>query len=64
MLRTYLDTTFGWRRGYSVLTFGKRNQPFVVRYIEKQKEHHQINTVESCPEYLVDESLPLNKPRG
>ena len=50
-----LDITFRWQRGYSVLSFGKRNLPFVVQYIEQQKEHHEQNTLEQYLEHLENE---------
>ena len=33
--------TFGWQRGYGVLTFGGRSMPTVVAYVQNQKEHHR-----------------------
>jgi len=32
--------TLGWQRGYGVVSFGKRNLPWVLEYIAHQKEHH------------------------
>jgi hypothetical protein len=29
-----------WQRGYGVVSFGKRNLPWVSQYIAQQKEHH------------------------
>lgn len=29
-----------WQRGYGVVSFGKKNLPWVLRYIAAQKEHH------------------------
>ncbi len=29
-----------WQRGYGVVSFGKKNLPWVVEYIALQKEHH------------------------
>jgi len=29
-----------WQRGFSVVSFGRKNLPFVVEYIANQKEHH------------------------
>ena len=29
-----------WQRGYGVVSFGKKNLPWVMEYIENQKEHH------------------------
>lgn len=33
------DSRFRWQRGFGVLTFGERKLPFVLNYIERQKEH-------------------------
>lgn len=49
-----LEEIFKWQRGYSVLTFGEKTLPFVVKYIEKQNEHHQSGTIEPYLEYLED----------
>ena len=32
--------TFGWQAGYGVVSFGAKDLPWVVGYIERQKEHH------------------------
>lgn len=29
-----------WQRGYGVVSFGKRDLPWVLKYIDLQKEHH------------------------
>lgn len=39
------DLNFGWQGGYGVLTFGQKHMGFVQGYIERQKEHHQYNTL-------------------
>jgi putative transposase len=49
-----LENTFRWQRGYSVLTFGAKNLPIVLAYIEKQKEHHANNSVIAYLEHLED----------
>jgi REP element-mobilizing transposase RayT len=33
-----------WQRGYGIVSFGKLNLPWVVRYIDNQKEHHGLGT--------------------
>jgi REP element-mobilizing transposase RayT len=33
-----------WQRGYGVVSFGKRQLPWVLDYIVKQKEHHGRGT--------------------
>jgi len=44
-----------WQRGYGVVSFGKLNLPWVVRYIDNQKEHHgrgtQVDRLERFREY-------------
>jgi putative transposase len=47
-----LQTHFRWQRGYGVLTFGAKMLPTITRYIERQKEHHAANTVESYLEQI------------
>ena len=32
---------FAWQRGYGAVSFGKKDLPFVVDYIRRQKEHHR-----------------------
>jgi len=32
---------FAWQRGYGAVSFGKKDFPFVVDYIRRQKEHHR-----------------------
>jgi putative transposase len=33
-----------WQRGYGVVSFGTSDLPWVVRYIERQEEHHRRGT--------------------
>ncbi len=47
-----LSERFRWQRGYGVLTFGAKMLPTVIGYIERQKEHHAENTVESYLEQI------------
>lgn len=50
-----------WQRGFGVVSFGKRNLPWVQRYIACQKEHHASGAVaarlESVQSY-ADEDKP------
>lgn len=41
---------FGWQDGYGEFTVSKSQQPAVVRYIERQEEHHSRQTYQE--EYL------------
>ncbi len=34
-----------WQRGLGVLSFGRKNLPFVVDYVANQKEHHVKGTI-------------------
>ncbi len=34
------DEVFKWQRSYRMLTFGRKQVPFVVKYIQDQKIHH------------------------
>jgi putative transposase len=44
--------TLQWQRGYGVVSFGRKNLPWIVEYIEHQPEHHGVGSVhqrlESC----------------
>jgi REP element-mobilizing transposase RayT len=51
-----LETAFGWQQSYGVLTFGAKNQRFVIDYIQRQKEHHAGNTLEPYLEQIDDEN--------
>jgi putative transposase len=35
-----------WQRGYGVVSFGKKNLPWVLEYIANQKEHHARGTIQ------------------
>lgn len=41
-----LETKFRWQEDYGVVTFGAKNLPLVVQYIEHQKEHHQTGNLQ------------------
>jgi putative transposase len=47
--RTMLD----WQRGYGIVSFGKRNLPWVLDYVRNQRAHHAKGTTQSrleeCP---------------
>lgn len=36
--------TLAWQTGYGVVSFGKKDLKWVVRYIENQREHHAKKT--------------------
>lgn len=39
-----LEGQFTWQRGYGALSFGERQLPEAIRYVENQKEHHGQQT--------------------
>lgn len=39
------ETGFHWQRSYGVLTFGVKHLPFVVDYVNRQKEYHAAHTM-------------------
>ena len=47
-----LDEHSRWQHSYRVHTFGTKALPFVVAYIENQKEHHALGTTEDYLERL------------
>ena len=40
------DDGFGWQTGYGVLTFGQKALPYVIAYIDGQKQHHASQQLE------------------
>ena len=49
-----------WQRGFGVVSFGKRQLPWVLDYIRRQKEHHARGTVAERLEKVTmdDNGLP------
>jgi putative transposase len=46
-----------WQRGYGVVSFGRKNLPWVMNYIANQKEHHAKGTaVGRLEQVSVDDS--------
>lgn len=39
------DFQFRWQEEYGVLSFGAKNLPFVVAYIQNQRQHHAENNL-------------------
>ncbi len=39
-VRRSFDPEFSWQEGYGAHTFGEKQLPWVMRYIEMQKQHH------------------------
>ena len=50
-----LESSFYWQGSYCILSFGKKALPFVVRYIENQKDRHKNDDLEAYLEYLPDD---------
>jgi putative transposase len=43
-----------WQRGYGVVSFGKAHLPWVLGYIDKQREHHaQKTTIDRLEEHEI-----------
>jgi putative transposase len=53
------DDNFAWQKGYGVHTFGERHLPWLINYVQRQKEHHADHTtrlpLEAC---LEDDNGP------
>ena len=39
------ENTLEWQEGYGVVSFSKRDLPWVLEYVAKQKEHHAVGTL-------------------
>lgn len=51
-----------WQRGYGIVSFGRKNLPWVIEYVQRQREHHAAGRVqqrlEACePDGPSGESL-------
>jgi putative transposase len=57
----HLPADFAWQIGYGVLTFGEKHLPWVVDYVQHQKEHHAAQTLYSRLEICQEED---NGPPG
>jgi REP element-mobilizing transposase RayT len=45
--------TFGWQAGYGIVSFGTKDLPRVVAYVERQKEHHSGGKIHDRLEPVV-----------
>lgn len=45
-----------WQRGYGIVTFGTKDLPWVVAYVNNQKEHHKKGTIHDRLERFSDEA--------
>lgn len=48
--RGFTNAPFSWQEGYGAFSYGQSQLSTIIRYIEKQKEHHAIRTFRE--EYL------------
>ncbi|MCP4425079.1 MAG: IS200/IS605 family transposase [Chloroflexi bacterium] len=58
--------SFYWQEEYSVFSFGGKRLPFVINYVERQKEHHAEQSIIPALERVSGESkrpLLLQEPR-
>ena len=46
------DFEFYWQDEYSVLSFGEKNLPAIVKYIHNQKQHHMDGTIIAAMERM------------
>jgi len=51
-----------WQTGYGVVSFGKRDLPWVVGYIEQQREHHAAGRIENRLERIMQ--VEVQSPEG
>lgn len=51
-----------WQRGFGVVSFGKKQLPWVRAYIQNQKEHHATGRIQGRLERVSmdDDGSPLN----
>lgn len=54
------DKLLEWQTGYGVLSFGTKDIPWVVDYIQRQKEHHRYRKVFDRLERITDIESPMN----
>jgi putative transposase len=47
---------FGWQDEYGVVSFAERHLPQVIRYVQRQKEHHQTGRLWGLLERVGEET--------
>jgi len=45
---------FSWQAGFGVLSFAEKDLPGILRYIERQKEHHRMGDTKDVMELFGD----------
>ncbi len=43
-----------WQRGYGIVSFGTKDLPWVVNYVNNQKEHHRVGSIQERLERSLD----------
>ncbi|MBX3404443.1 MAG: IS200/IS605 family transposase [Phycisphaeraceae bacterium] len=51
-----------WQTGYGVVSFGKRDLPWVVEYVRNQREHHAAGRVQDRLERITQ--MEVSPPEG
>ena len=51
---TFRRSAFAWQDGYGAFTVNKSQLPDVVRYVERQREHHRLQTFQEEYRTLLD----------
>ena len=54
--------SLAWQTGYGVVSFGKRDLPWVVRYVRGQRKHHAAGRVEDRLERITQ--VEVVTPKG
>ncbi|MEQ8209378.1 MAG: IS200/IS605 family transposase [Lacipirellulaceae bacterium] len=47
-----------WQAGYGVVSFGKRDLPWVIKYIRNQREHHRVGSIHQRLETIEQREDP------
>ena len=55
-IHTEYEVPFAWQVGYGIFTISERNLPTAIRYVQRQKEHHQAGTLISRLERFTSEN--------
>lgn len=56
--------TFGWQAGYGIVSFGTKDLPWVVEYVQRQKEHHAAGTIHDRLEQTVSPLKRAEEEKG
>jgi REP element-mobilizing transposase RayT len=59
-LNEALRDAFAWQGGYGVVSFGEKQLPWVVGYVNRQKRHHgELTAVATLEQINVDSDGPV-----